>query len=837
MFLGGPPLVKMAIDEDADEEELGGAEMHARVSGLADYLAADEVDAIRIARDIVSHLRWHKDGPGASLPDVGPRYDPVELRGIAPADVRVPFDIREVLARVMDGSEFEEFKPLYGPQLVCGWGSIHGYPVGVLANNGILFSAEAHKGSQFIQLANRTDTPLLFVQNITGFMVGTRYEQGGIIKDGAKLINAVSNSSVPHVTLMVGASYGAGNYAMSGRAYDPRFVFTWPNHRIAVMGPETAGRRHEHRDPWRRPRRGGRPRGPGRGRVDCAVRHRSSVGRRCHRPGRHRAPYSALLCPRAIVRRCTAPARTGSSECDALPAGRQPRRDRRTNLPNRAPDGPAHRRRLHSRRRGSAHVASADTAVAVSSYLEGPAVVAAALRAGADAVHPGYGFLAENAGFAGSVIAAGLTWVGPRPESIAAMGDKLEAKRLMAAADVPVLTGGAVSDAEAVGYPLLVKATAGGGGKGMRLVTAPEELAGAVESASREAASAFGDGTVFVERWLAAPRHVEVQVIGDVQGRVVGLGERECSVQRRHQKIIEEAPSPGISAALRARLIEAAVAGTRAIRYVGVGTMEFLVAGEEFFFLEMNTRLQVEHPVTECVTGLDLVRLQLLVAQGEPLELVHTEVGMTGHAIEARLYAEDPSAGYLPSPGTLHRWRPGPTPGVRYDAGVVDGTVVPPDYDPLLAKIIVHASTRDEASARLARALRELRGARPPDQPRPAGGGARRPRLAGRRDHHGLSRAPADARLFIVGAGRSSVAHAAAAVLAGAAERQASAVVAAFATPGWRNVPTGPAQVTLAPAGGGDPVEVAYRLAPELEVIIGGTTMPGRAFAMRPGAG
>ena len=482
---------------------------------------------------------------------------------------------------------------------------------------------------------------------------------------------------------------------------------------------------------------------------------------------------------------------------------------------------------------GSAHVASADTAVAVSSYLEGPAVVAAALRAGADAVHPGYGFLAENAGFAGSVIAAGLTWVGPRPESIAAMGDKLEAKRLMAAADVPVLTGGAVSDAEAVGYPLLVKATAGGGGKGMRLVTAPEELAGAVESASREAASAFGDGTVFVERWLAAPRHVEVQVIGDVQGRVVGLGERECSVQRRHQKIIEEAPSPGISAALRARLIEAAVAGTRAIRYVGVGTMEFLVAGEEFFFLEMNTRLQVEHPVTECVTGLDLVRLQLLVAQGEPLELVHTEVGMTGHAIEARLYAEDPSAGYLPSPGTLHRWRPGPTPGVRYDAGVVDGTVVPPDYDPLLAKIIVHASTRDEASARLARALRELEVHGPRTNRDQLVAVLEDPDwLAGATTTDFLERRPMLASSSLAPA--VVVAHAAAAVLAGAAERQASAVVAAFATPGWRNVPTGPAQVTLAPAGGGDPVEVAYRLAPELEVIIGGTTMPGRAFAMGP---
>ena len=238
VFLGGPPLVKMAIDEDADEEELGGAEMHARTSGLADYLAVDEQDAIRIARDIVTHLRWRKLGPGPTVADEPPRYDPAELRGVASADVRVPFDVRDILARVLDGSRFEEFKPLYGPQLVCGWGSIHGFPVAVLANNGILFSPESHKGTQFIQLANRSDTPLVFVQNITGFMVGTRYEQGGIIKDGAKLINAVSNSAVPHLTLMVGASYGAGNYAMSGRAYDPRFVFTWPNHRIAVMGPK-----------------------------------------------------------------------------------------------------------------------------------------------------------------------------------------------------------------------------------------------------------------------------------------------------------------------------------------------------------------------------------------------------------------------------------------------------------------------------------------------------------------------------------------------------------------------------------------------------------------------
>ncbi len=237
-YLGGPPLVKMAIDEDAEEESLGGAEMHSRTSGLSDHLAADERDALRIGRSIIGHLGWTKAGPAPTGPADPPRHDPDELLGVPSADVRRPFDVREILARVLDGSRFEEFKPLYGTQLVCGWGELCGYRVGVLANNGILFSEEAQKGAQFIQLGNRTDTPLLFLQNITGFMVGTAYEQGGIIKHGAMLINAVSNSTVPHLTLMVGASYGAGNYGMSGRAYDPRFVFTWPNHRIAVMGPK-----------------------------------------------------------------------------------------------------------------------------------------------------------------------------------------------------------------------------------------------------------------------------------------------------------------------------------------------------------------------------------------------------------------------------------------------------------------------------------------------------------------------------------------------------------------------------------------------------------------------
>lgn len=235
-YLGGPPLVKMAIDEIIDEESLGGAEMHSRVSGLSDYLAVDEMDALRIAREIVAHLRWSKLGPGPSEPADEPLYPVDELIGCASADVRVPFDIREVYARVLDGSRFEEFKPLYGDKIVCGWGSVHGFPVGFIGNNGILFSEESAKAAQFIQLCNRSNTPLVFLHNITGFMVGSQAERGGIIRNGAKLINAVSNSTVPHIVLMVGASYGAGNYGMAGRAYDPRFVFTWPNHKIAVMG-------------------------------------------------------------------------------------------------------------------------------------------------------------------------------------------------------------------------------------------------------------------------------------------------------------------------------------------------------------------------------------------------------------------------------------------------------------------------------------------------------------------------------------------------------------------------------------------------------------------------
>ena len=238
VFLGGPPLVKMATGEDSDDEELGGAEMHATMSGLADYLAEDELDALRIARGVMAHLNWRKSGPGPTMPADEPLFDPDELLGLLSVDLRTPMDIREVIARIVDGSRFEEFKPLYGRTLVTGWASIHGFPVGILGNNGVLFSDSSEKATQFIQLCNQVDVPIIFLQNITGYIVGKVYEQGGIVKNGSKMINAVSNSRVPHITVIIGASYGAGNYGMSGRAYDTRFVFTWPTAKIAVMGPK-----------------------------------------------------------------------------------------------------------------------------------------------------------------------------------------------------------------------------------------------------------------------------------------------------------------------------------------------------------------------------------------------------------------------------------------------------------------------------------------------------------------------------------------------------------------------------------------------------------------------
>jgi acetyl/propionyl-CoA carboxylase alpha subunit len=371
------------------------------------------------------------------------------------------------------------------------------------------------------------------------------------------------------------------------------------------------------------------------------------------------------------------------------------------------------------------YVANADVAVHLpgaapaDTYLRVDLLIAAARATGADAVHPGYGFLSENAAFAAACEDAGLCFVGPPSKVIAQMGSKLEAKAVMAAAGVPVLPGGVVDAADAdardalaasVGFPLLVKASAGGGGRGMRIVAGPDDLADAVDGASREAAAAFGDGTVFLERLVVAPRHVEVQVFGDVHGTVVDLFERECSIQRRHQKLVEETPSPGIDDAARAAIRAAAVTAARAIGYVNAGTVEFVVDPDgAFYFLEVNTRLQVEHPVTELVTGLDLVELQLQVAEGRPLDDLATNATTRGHAIEVRLYAEDPEAGYLPDAGRLAAFDLGTAEGVRVDAGYASGSLVPSSYDAMLAKVAAHAPTRTEAARRLASALRRAR--------------------------------------------------------------------------------------------------------------------------------
>ncbi len=491
----------------------------------------------------------------------------------------------------------------------------------------------------------------------------------------------------------------------------------------------------------------------------------------------------------------------------------------------------------------SPHVAEADLAVRLpgtapaDTYLRIDLLLEAARSTGADTVHPGYGFLSESADFARAVLDAGLRWVGPPPSAIEAMGSKTRAKELMREAGVPTLpsvtVGGATPPEEAaldaLGWPLLVKASAGGGGRGMRLVERREELDEALTSSAREAASAFGDGTVFLERYLPSSRHIEVQVLADTSGDTVALFERECSIQRRHQKILEEAPSTAVGPELRARLAVAAVAAARAVGYVNAGTVEFVLdssaprgpsGGGDPFFLEMNTRLQVEHTVTEAVTGLDLVRLQLLIACGAVLpEAVHQAVarGPVGHAIEARLYAEDPTARWRPSTGRLYRFAVDTDrPGVRVDSGVETGDEIGPHYDPLLAKVIAHAATREESTAILAATLSEARLhgvttnrdllVRILRHPEFASGEAD----TGFLDRHGLATLAAP-----LAGPEATVRHAVAAALAGQAARRERAGVQLRVPSGWRNNEWDLQRVSFDKSAdtGRRPLEIGYRFA------------------------
>jgi acetyl-CoA carboxylase biotin carboxylase subunit len=371
------------------------------------------------------------------------------------------------------------------------------------------------------------------------------------------------------------------------------------------------------------------------------------------------------------------------------------------------------------------HVRMADLAVCIgppassASYLVTERILAVARETGCDAIHPGYGFLSENAGFAREVLEAGLVWIGPPPDAIDAMGSKTAARQRMDAAGVPVVPGTleAISDpdealriANDIGFPLMLKAAAGGGGKGMRLVHTADELPNALAAARSEATKSFGDDAVYLERAILGPKHVEIQILADAHGNVVHLFERDCSVQRRHQKVVEEAPCPSIDPAVREAMAAAAVRAAQAVDYVGAGTCEFLLGADgDFFFLEMNTRLQVEHPITECITGVDLLQAQLRVAAGEALWFTQDDLRIHGHAIECRIYAEDARNGFRPAPGPLHRYAEPTGPWVRVDSGVTEGMTIPVHYDPMVAKLVVWGATRDEAIGRAKNALRHYR--------------------------------------------------------------------------------------------------------------------------------
>ena len=497
--------------------------------------------------------------------------------------------------------------------------------------------------------------------------------------------------------------------------------------------------------------------------------------------------------------------------------------------------------------RNEPFVVEADEAVSLGgatpaeSYLRADAIVAAARATGADAVHPGYGFLSEDARFARACEAAGITFVGPPADAIASMGSKLEAKRVAQRCDVPQLATREVRDATSatldaavreLGLPLLVKASAGGGGRGMRIVRSRAELDESLASARREAGSAFGDDTVFLEPYVESPRHVEIQIFADAHGNVVHLFERECSIQRRYQKIVEEAPSTALDDGLRARMGEAAVRLAREIGYRGAGTVEFLLAPDgRFFFLEVNTRLQVEHPVTECVTGLDLVRLQIEVAEGRALPAAALAPRRDGHAIEVRLYAEVASEdGLRPATGTVHRLRFDEQPGLRVDAGVTEGSVVGVHYDPMLAKVIAHAPTRTEAARVLSRALRRMR---------LHGVGNNRDLLIGILEHDEFLAGATDTHFLerhspasLAAAARDAAGErilAVAAALAGQAAHRAEARVLRTIPSGWRNVAAAPMRVEL--AADERTYAVAYRIARGgLEVSVDGERVEGIAL-------
>ncbi|KAL3479635.1 carboxyl transferase domain-containing protein [Aspergillus californicus] len=749
-FLGGPPLVKMATGEVVDAEELGGAKVHAQMTGLADQIAVDEFDAIQKTREWVSSLRVPSPGPGLRVQPIKPlppRYDIEDLLSLVNPDIRKPFDMREVILRLVDDSRLAEFKPTYGRNMITAWAHIFGYPVGIIANRlSVINSTEASKGAQFIRMCNQQNTPLIFLHNVTGFMVGTKAEHSGIIKLGAQLVSAVSCSTVPHISIIMGASYGAGNYAMCGRAYKPRFLFTWPIGRCSVMGPEQVegvmgviqGRSGK--------KEGGEEGFSERVRRDAEAYSTSGM-----------LIDDGIIDPRdtrdvlgVCLEVVTVQGVEGTRTHRAM-ASQQRNQRSPLYVANRPTDenGVPIIRRLLIANRGeiavrfirtcrtlgivsvavyveedatSLHVTSADESICLGSvnnaaknpFLDIDLLVNVAVRADVQAIHPGYGYLSENATFATKVREAGLIFIGPSASAMLSLGDKRSAKEYLRqhAPDVPLIPGfaGSSQDADAlaiaageIGYPVMVKASAGGGGKGMRVVREAGELKGELERARSEAQRAFGVGDCILEKYIDRAKHVEIQIMGDSYGEVISFYDRDCSVQRRHQKVIEETPCGYLTESMRRDMSETAVRIAKLIGYENAGTVEFVVdvAAGNFYFLEVNARLQVEHPITEEVTGFDLVSLQLFVAAGGSLRDV-PRVSQTGHAIECRLCAEDPNNNFFPEHGKIDLWRPadaplGPGRDIRYETAIHTGSDVSIYFDSMIAKIVVWAPTRDLA--------------------------------------------------------------------------------------------------------------------------------------------
>ena len=671
--------------------------------------------------------------------------DPAGLYDVVPTDSRTPYDVREVISRIVDGSRFHEFKALYGETLVCGFARVWGFPVGIVANNGILFSESSLKGAHFIELCNQRGIPLVFLQNITGFMVGREYENGGIARDGAKLVTAVACSVVPKFTVVIGGSFGAGNYGMCGRAYDPRFLWMWPNARISVMGGEQAA------SVLATVRRDGIEAQGGSWSADEEEAFKAPIRDQYESQG---SPYysTARLWDDGVID----PADTAGCSAWAWPSPRTPRSPSRRTASSgcspRATASPADARHRQNRGmsmistllvanrgeialrviraahaaglrtvavysdadRTAPHVRAADTAVRIGptpaseSYLNIEALLEAARKTGADAVHPGYGFLSERAAFARAVTEAGLTFVGPTAEVMEQMGRKDTARDIAVAAGVPVVPSaelrGSTVDADAIGYPLLVKAAAGGAARGCgscatrptsptpsrprarrppRSVTTRSWWSGTSSTAatSRCRCSPTSTATWCTSSSATAPRSA------GTEGPRGGAGPDD---QRRG------APGPhrlGGGAVPRGRLHER--------RHGGVPGV-----GEEVFFLEMNTRLQVEHPVTELAVSVAGPRpgpAPALVAAGEPLPFKQDDVALTGHAIEARVYAEDAFNGFLPQAGVAEhvRW----SPRARVDAALESGQEVSTSYDPMLGKVIAHGATREAARRSLVTAL------------------------------------------------------------------------------------------------------------------------------------